>query len=100
MLLTQDQRRQLVVNHERYIEEVTRDLEQRLQADRDARIREEKEKKDIGRELAETEAQLEDDVDTEVGETERDGTGGGGEGFTCTFICMMLISAQLNQCLS
>jgi hypothetical protein len=98
MLLTQDQRRQLVVNHERYIEEVTRDLEQRLQADRDARIREEKEKKDIGRELAETEAQLEDDVDTEVGETERDGTGGGGEGFTCT--CMMLISAQLNLCLS
>lgn len=37
------------MNHERYMEEVTRDLEQRLQTDRDARIREEKEKKDIGR---------------------------------------------------
>jgi hypothetical protein len=64
-----------VVNHERYMEEVTRDLEQRLQADRDARIREEKQKKDISRELAETEAQLEDDVDTEVRGTGQDGTG-------------------------
>ena len=49
MSMTQDQRRQLVVNHERYMEEVSRDLEHRLQSDRDARMREEKAKKDIGR---------------------------------------------------
>jgi hypothetical protein len=79
-----------VVNHERYMEEVTRDLEQRLQADRDARIREEKEKKNISRELAETEAQLEDDVDTEVRGTGWDGMGWDG------FTCMMLISTHLS----
>ena len=62
----EDQRRQLVVSHGRYVEEVTRDFEQRLEDDRDARTRQENLKADISRELAETGAQLEDDVDTEV----------------------------------
>lgn len=65
----QDQRRQLVVSHERYVEEVTRDFEQRLEDDRDARVKQEEQKAEIKRELAETEAQLEDDVDTEVSRT-------------------------------
>ena len=58
-----------MVSHERYVEEVTRDFEQRLEDDRDERVRQEEQKAEIKRELAETEAQLEDDVDTEVSGT-------------------------------
>ena len=34
---SQDQRRQLVVSHGRYVDEVTRDFEQRLEDDRDGK---------------------------------------------------------------
>ena len=62
----EDQRRLLVLSHERYVEEVTRDFDQRLDDDRRARLRQEEARAESQRELTETETQLEDDIDTEV----------------------------------
>ena len=55
----EDQRRILVLSHERYVEEVTKDFEQRLEDDRRARIRQEEAKTECSRELTEMEQQLE-----------------------------------------
>jgi chromosome segregation ATPase len=55
-----------VVSHERYVEELTRDFEQRSSEERQSRVRLEEEKQETHKELAETQAQLEDDVDTEI----------------------------------
>ena len=55
----EDQRRILVLSHERYVEEVTKDFEQRLEDDRRARIRQEETKAECSRELSEMEQQLE-----------------------------------------
>ena len=62
----EDQRRLLVLSHERYVEEVTRDFEHRLEDDRRARIRQEEARTECHRELIEMETQLEDDIDTEI----------------------------------
>ncbi len=60
------QRRQLIVGHERYVDELTRDYEQKLDDDRNTRLQYEDDKHEVEREMAEIQNQVEDDVDTEI----------------------------------
>jgi len=60
------QRRALVTAHERYVEELTLDYEQKLDDDRHTRLQCEDDKLELEREIVEIQSQLEDDVDVEI----------------------------------
>eukprot|EP01040_Poterioochromonas_malhamensis_P000852 gene852-905_t len=61
-----DQRQQLVKTHERYVDELTTDFDDKLHDDHQLRVNLEEEKNDLQRELTETQNQLEDDIDIEI----------------------------------
>jgi len=61
-----EQRRQLVLSHERYVEELTSDFERKLDEERQARLQLEEERTELDKELNEMQNQLEDDIDTEI----------------------------------
>lgn len=61
-----EQRRQLVLSHERYVEELTSDFERKLDEERQARLQLDDERTELDRELNEMQSQLEDDIDTEI----------------------------------
>lgn len=61
-----EQRRQLVLSHERYVEELTSDFERKLDEERQARLQLEDERGELEKELSEMQNQLEDDIDTEI----------------------------------
>ena len=62
----EDQRNQLIAAHEKYAEELTLDFEQKLDENKQIRIKYEDEKTELHQELTEIQTQLEDDVDTEI----------------------------------
>merc|ERR1711988_1717252 len=61
-----DQRDALVATHERYVQELTDDFEQKLEEDRHLHQQLEEEKVMAEKEYAEMQQQLEDDIDTEI----------------------------------
>lgn len=61
---TEQQR--LVIKHDKYVADVTKDFEDRLNEDRQLRVQMEEEKEELGREYRETVAQVEVDVDEET----------------------------------
>jgi WD40 repeat protein len=61
-----EQRRNLVTTHERYVEELTSEFDSKLDGDHQARISLEEERHDLSKELYEIQDQLEDDIDTEI----------------------------------
>jgi WD40 repeat protein len=60
------QRRQLISGHERYVTELTKDYELKLEEDRNTRLQCEDDMTEKDREMAEIENQVEDDVDMEI----------------------------------
>ena len=61
-----EQRKQLIFSHEYYIDELTQDFELKLDDDKQTRIALEEERTELRKLTAEEEAQLEDDIDTEI----------------------------------
>jgi len=62
----ESQRRDLLLSHERYVEELTVDCEKKLEEDRHDRLQAEQERGLLSREMEEAASQLEDDVDAEI----------------------------------
>lgn len=61
-----EQRRQLVLSHERYVEQLSADFERKLDEEHHARMQLEDERGELSKELNEMQSQLEDDIDTEI----------------------------------
>jgi WD40 repeat protein len=61
-----DQRQQLVHSHERYVDELTREYDTKLNEDHQLRVNLDDEKTDLSKELNEVQDQLEDDIDIEI----------------------------------
>lgn len=60
------QRRQLISGHEKYVSELTKDYDHKLEEDRNTRLQCEDDMHEKEREMTEIESQVEDDVDMEI----------------------------------